>query len=107
MGDDRMDSRLEEGFRKIPEMWTAPSFCSATVGLLLGGLTHKALNSCQNTPELLTVIKMLAFPPLPQTQSRTYISGKARAGTRKPGSSVRTEELTKAREGRQHLPGGE
>lgn len=45
-GDDRMDSRLAEGFRKIPETRSSPSFCSATAGLLPGGQTHSALESC-------------------------------------------------------------
>lgn len=45
MGDDRMDSRLEQGFCKIPEMCTSPSFHSAAVGLLPREVSHSAPKS--------------------------------------------------------------
>jgi len=47
----RMNSKLEEGFKQISEMWTAPSSRSAAVGLPPGGRTHRAPESCSNTPE--------------------------------------------------------
>lgn len=91
MGNDRMDSRLEEGFRKIPAMWTAPSFCSATAGTgtqRSGELLHYSWAAyCKP--------KASISPPL-QTQSRTSLVNQGQGpasraqvcvlrGSRKPG----------------------
>lgn len=106
MGNDRMDSRLAEGFRKIPEMWTAPSFCSATAGLLPGGTDTQRSGELLKHSRAAYYNKKACIPPLPPPPPpATDIFGEARAGTSKPGSSVRTEELTKTG-GRHHLPGG-
>lgn len=65
MGNDRMDSRLAEGFRKIPEMWTAPSFCSATAGLLPGGTDTQRSGELLKHSRAAYYNKKACIPPLP------------------------------------------